>query len=178
MELPGRIFQINVSDGGVPKHRILDAQVTERGLVGDRQKDLRAHGGTLRAICLFAIEQIATMRIEGHRISAGATGENVTTEGIPWHEVTPGSRFKLGDEVVLEVTGYADSCWKNAQWFINGNTQRIDQDTHPGSSRVYARVVQEGTIHEGDRVVLYNGDAIDRVVRRQPVTFRWPRDFS
>lgn len=174
----GRIFQISVSNGGVPKHRIVEAEVGSEGLVGDRQRDLRAHGGPERAVCLFAIEQIALLRLEGHRMAAGSLGENITTEHIEWNEVAPGSRIKLGDEVLVEVTDYASPCWKNAQWFHDGNINRINQATHPGSSRVYARVIRGGTIREGDRIEAMNGDAIDRVVRRQPHTFRWPRDFE
>ena len=178
METNGRIFQLSVSSGGVPKHRIPEAGVTFRGLAGDSQRDLRAHGSPEQALCIFAIEQIALMRIEGHRLGAGATGENITIEGIDWNEVTPGTRLRLGEDVLVEVTSYASPCWKNAQWFIDGNIHRIDQETHPGSSRVYGRVLSEGHIREGDPVQLLNGDAIDRVVRRQVPAFRWPRDFQ
>ncbi|HVA40589.1 MAG TPA: MOSC domain-containing protein, partial [Candidatus Binataceae bacterium] len=130
-----------------------------------------------RAVCIFAVEQIALLRIEGHRVAAGSLGENIAIEGVDWSEVTPGVRIQFGDDVLVEVTDYASPCWKNAQWFIDGNFNRISQETHPGSSRVYARVLQTGTIHEGDPVVVMNGDAIDRVWRRQPIAVRWPRDF-
>lgn len=177
MEATGRVFQLSVSAGGVPKHRVFEAEVTELGLSGDRQRDLRVHGGPERAVCLFAIEQIALMRDEGHRLGAGSTGENVTTEGIDWSLIGPGSRMTMGDGVVVEVTGYASPCWKNAQWFKDGNMQRINQATHPGSSRVYARVLQTGKVREGDPILVNYGDAIDRVVRRQLPAHRWPRDF-
>lgn len=178
MQDTGRIFQISVSRGGVPKRRVEEAVVTARGINGDWQRDQRADGSPEQAVCLFAIEQIALLRAEGHRVFAGSTGENVTTEGVDWDEVTPGTRIVLGSSVVLEVTDYASPCWKNAQWFINGNFQRISQDTHPGSSRAYARVVQGGAIREGDVVHLIVGDAIERVLRRQPPAVRWPRDFQ
>ena len=174
----GRVFQVSVSNGGVPKHRVFEAEIGLTGLAGDAQRDLRVHGGPERAVCLFSIEQIALMRIEGHRLSAGALGENITTEGIEWDEVVPGSRLQLGEEVLLEITSYTTPCWKNAQWFSDGNFQRINQATHPGSSRVYARVLRPGHVKEGDRVVLLNGDAIDRVIRRAVPAFRWPRDFA
>lgn len=178
MESVGRIFQINVSDGGVPKRRVAEAHVSRRGLIGDRQRDLRAHGSPDQALCLFAIENIAIMRMEGHRLAAGATGENITAEDIDWQLVGPGSRLRLGESVLVEVTDYASPCWKNAQWFTDGNFHRIDQATHPGSSRVYARVLEPGVIREGDPILADYGDAIDRVVRRQVPAFRWPRDFA
>ncbi len=178
MQTSGRIFQINVSGGGVPKLRVEHAEVTARGLAGDRQRDLRAHGSPDQALCIFSVEQLAILRLEGHRVSAGATGENITTEGIDWAEVTPGCRLAIGKDVLVEITAYASPCWKNARWFTNGNIQRIDQVTHPGSSRVYARVIRTGHIQEGDPIELMNGDAIDRVLRRQVPAFRWPRDFA
>ncbi|MEX0783472.1 MAG: MOSC domain-containing protein [Dehalococcoidia bacterium] len=177
MEQKGRIFQISASRGGVPKTRLEEALVTEDGLAGDMQADLRAHGGRERALCLFAVEQLAIMQAEGHRLFAGATGENVTIEGIDWARVVPGVLLYLGDEVVAEVTDYTSPCIKNARWFINGNFNRMNQALFPGSSRVYARVVEGGRIREGDPVRLANDNAIDRVVRRQIPAHRWPRDF-
>ena len=40
-----RIFQINLSNGGVPKLPVHTATVTPLGLEGDRQNDLEHHGG-------------------------------------------------------------------------------------------------------------------------------------
>lgn len=177
MEQVGRIFQLSVSHGGVPKSRVEKAIATEHGLDGDRQADLRAHGGPERALCLFAVEQLAIMQAEGHRVFAGATGENITIEGIEWDRVVPGVLLYLGDEVVAEVTDYTAPCIKNARWFINGNFNRMSHALFPGSSRVYARVLQGGLLREGDAVRLANDNAIDRVVRRQVPAHRWPRDF-
>lgn len=39
------VHQINVSDGGVPKRPVWEAKVNERGLDGDRQRNLKFHGG-------------------------------------------------------------------------------------------------------------------------------------
>ena len=178
MASTGRVFQISVSRGGVPKHRVGEAAVSLDGLAGDSQRDLRVHGGPDRAVCIFAVEQIALLRMEGHRVAAGSLGENITTEGVDWNDVTPGARVQFGAAVVVEITDYASPCWKNAQWFIDGNFNRISQETHPGSSRVYARVLKAGAIREGDAILVTNGDAIERVLRRQPVAVRWPRDFT
>jgi MOSC domain-containing protein YiiM len=174
----GRVFQLNVSNGGVPKRRVESATVTYRGLSGDRQADLRAHGSPQQALCLFGIEQIAVLRAEGHRVFAGATGENITLEGIDWTFLTPGTRLALGPGAVVEITDYASPCWKNAAWFTNGNFHRIDQSFFPQSSRVYARVLQTGDIADGDRVSVTLEDAIDRVPRRQAHPIRWPADFQ
>ena len=174
----GSIFQINVSQGGVPKRRVEHAVVTPRGLIGDAQIDLRAHGSPEQALCIYSVETIAVLRSEGHRVAAGSTGENITTQGLNWDAMLAGARLRLGAEVVIEVTGYASPCQRNARWFVGGNFNRINQAPHPGSSRVYARVIQPGTIHEGDTIEIEGDDAIDRVVRRQVPAARWPRDFA
>jgi pyrroloquinoline quinone biosynthesis protein B len=41
----GRIESINRSDGGVPKSPVAEARIDERCVDGDRQRDLRFHGG-------------------------------------------------------------------------------------------------------------------------------------
>ena len=175
----GSIFQINVSNGGVPKTPIDEAYVVGRGITKDRQADLRHHGSLEQALCLFAIERLAVLAAEGHHVSPGVTGENITLIDVDWDLVVPGRQLLLGSEVLIEVTTYASPCVKNARWFKNGYFARISQDLYPGFSRVYARVLSEGTIRTGDVVTLAESEsAADRLHRLQPHTYRWPRDFA
>ena len=60
----GRIFQINVSDGGVPKLARQQVEVTPLGLVDDRQEETDVHGGPDRALCLFSLERILALQAE------------------------------------------------------------------------------------------------------------------
>lgn len=169
----GRIVQLSVSNGGVPKRAVAEAEVGRDGLAGDRQADRRAHGGPARALCLFALERIATLAAEGHAIAPGLAGENVTTEGIDWGRVTPGARLRLGERTLIEVTGYAAPCWKNARWFRDGDLRAIDQEARPGFSRVYARVLEGGLLRAGDAVVLLPASAAERLERTRVPTVRW-----
>ncbi len=178
MENRARIFQLSISRGGVPKRPVPEAHVDAGGMEGDRQADRRIHGGPDRALCLFAVEQLAALRAEGHPIAPGCAGENVTTEGLEWRRVVPGVRLRLGAEALIEVTGYTTPCWKNARWFRDGNPDRMSQDEHPGESRVYARVLHPGLLRTGDPIELIEETAAQRVRRQQPKTFRWPRDFA
>ena len=89
---PGRIVQLSVSPGGVPKRAIAEARVTRLGLEGDGHRDPEHHGGPERAVCLFASEVIRALAAEGHAITPGAIGENVTTEGVDWSQVAPASK--------------------------------------------------------------------------------------
>ena len=169
----GRIVQLSASNGGVPKLPLAEATVDANGITVDRQADRRAHGGPRRALCLFALERIETLAAEGHPIVPGATGENVTTAGIDWNRVTPGARLRLGETVLVEVTGYTEPCWKNARWFLEGDFSAMDQEERPGFSRVYARVLEGGDLRPGDAVELLAGTAAERLERTQPTTIRW-----
>jgi MOSC domain-containing protein YiiM len=149
----GRLDSIQLSDGGVPKRPVPEAAVGVEGLAGDRQRDLRHHGGPLRAVCLFSAEVIAALRSEGHPIAAGSTGENLTLSGLPWSEVVPGAELTVG-EVRLRVESYAAPCETIAGSFADRRSARISQKAHPGWSRVYASVAAPGRVRAGDAVLL------------------------
>lgn len=153
-ELNGRIFQINTSDGGVPKLARQQAEVTSLGLVGDRQRELHVHGGPLRAVCLYDLTQILALQAEGHPVFPGAMGENITLTGLDWAKIIPGVRLRLGDEVLVEVTRYTTPCNNLRPYFMGENYGRVSQTRHPGWSRVYAAVLQTGKIRVGDAAVL------------------------
>lgn len=146
------VHQINVSDGGVPKHPVLEAWAGTRGLNGDRQRNRRVHGGPDRAVCLFSLELIERLQDEGHSIGAGSSGENLTLTGLAWELIRPGVRLTVGPDVELEVTSYTEPCSQNGRWFRDDDYSRISQKQHPGWSRVYAKVLREGMVRPGDEV--------------------------
>jgi MOSC domain-containing protein YiiM len=148
----GRVVQISVSNGGLPKHAVPAARVTEAGVEGDRHRNRELHGGAERAVCLFAMERIRDLQGEGHAIVPGSLGENLTVEGIDWDAVLPKSRILLGEDVALEVTRYTSPCVNIKTAFKGGDFSRISQNRHAGWSRVYARVLVPGTVRAGDAV--------------------------
>ena len=150
----GTLVAINVSGGGVPKGRVTVAKVSRLGLQNDAHDDMKHHGGPERAVCVYSLERIRGLQAEGHPIEIGTVGENVTVEGIDWELVVPGSRIRLGEEVLLEVASFTDPCKTIRESFIDGRFVRISQKRHPGWSRVYARVLSEGEIRSGDAVEL------------------------
>jgi MOSC domain-containing protein YiiM len=150
--LVGRIVQISVSNGGVPKTAVPSARITETGVEGDRQGNPEIHGGPERAVCLFSMERIRDLQAEGHAIVPGAVGENVTVEGVDWDTVSPRSRILLGEDVALEVTRYTSPCMNIKSAFSGGEYARISQKAHAGWSRVYARVLVPGVVRAGDAV--------------------------
>jgi MOSC domain-containing protein YiiM len=151
--MQGVIHQVSVSRGGVPKLPVLEAVVGELGLEADGHNEpLTVHGGPEHDVCLFAVERIEALAAEGHPVSAGSVGENVTIRGIDWEEVTPGTVIHLGEQVRLEVTRYTTPCSTIRQSFRDRDSNRIHQNLHPGWSRVYAKVLAGGVIRPGDPV--------------------------
>jgi len=150
------IFQINISSGGVPKlaAQLAQAQVTLEGIAGDRQRNLDAHGGPQRALCLYSLERILGLQAEGHPVFPGALGENLTLARLEWDQLTPGMRLQLGEEVLIEITRFTAPCHSIRLFFADGNYSRVAEKTYPGWSRVYARVRQHGSIRVGDPVTL------------------------
>ena len=146
------VHQVSFSDGGVPKCAMPAAQVTVNGLTGDRQRNRKFHGGLDRAVCLYSLEIIDALRAEGHSIGPGSAGENLTVAGIDWASLEPGDRRGIGADLQLEITSYTAPCRLNGQWFKDGNFERMCQEAHPGWSRLYARVLVEGTVRPGDKV--------------------------
>jgi MOSC domain-containing protein YiiM len=153
-EVEGRIFQLNVSDGGVPKLAVREAMLTQGGLEGDRQQDLRYHGGPKRALCLFALERVLELQAEGHPIFPGSAGENLTVVGLDWARLAPGTRLALGEEAIVEITSYTAPCKTLVASFRAGDFKRISQKVHPGHSRLYARVLRPGRLAVGQSVKL------------------------
>lgn len=151
--ISGVLHAINVSDGGVPKRPLPWAHVQVDGIEGDRQDDRRYHGGPDRAVCLYSFELIEALQGEGHPIVPGSIGENLTLHGIDWTAVRTDVRIEVG-EVLLEITRAAPPCHKIAPAFHDGVFARVAQKVHPGWSRFYARVLREGLIITGDRVIL------------------------
>lgn len=158
--MSGRVVQVSVSRGGVPKTAVPSAEIGVDGLAGDAHRDAEHHGGPDRAVCVYAMELIAALRAEGHTVSPGALGENLTVEGIDWSSLTPDTCLLVGP-VVLQVTRYTSPCFNIKGVFVEGALSRISQKRHPGWSRVYARVLRPGCVRPRDAVRVLAADEVE-----------------
>src|ERR1043166_192383 len=152
-----RVHSLQRSSGGVPKTTVDEATVDAEGMEGDRQRNRKHHGGPDRAVCLYSLELIEALQAEGHPITPGAVGENITVRGIDWRGVVPGARLVIGSSeglIVLDVTDFAWPCKTIRPAFLDGDSNRISHKLFPGWSRAYARVTGNGTVRPGDEVQL------------------------
>ncbi|MTI81271.1 MAG: MOSC domain-containing protein [Firmicutes bacterium] len=79
--------------------------VVDFGVEGD------AHGGPWhRQVSLLAMESIEKMRKQGLDVGPGDFAENITTEGIELFTLPVGTKLKLGQVAVGEVTQIGKEC--------------------------------------------------------------------
>ncbi|ATC66133.1 MOSC domain-containing protein [Nibricoccus aquaticus] len=119
-------------------------EVTPTGLIGDGQADLKNHGGPDKAINAYPADYFPVWREElGVEFSAGAFGENFTTEGALEKDVCIGDVFRAGG-IVVQITQPRQPCWKLARrWRIKELAARVEQT---GRTGWYFRVLQTGTV--------------------------------
>ncbi|MEU6881328.1 MOSC domain-containing protein [Streptomyces sp. NPDC046712] len=129
------------------------------GVAGDAVCDLRFHGGDDRAVYAFAREDMDLWEGElGRPLANGSFGENLTTLGLDVNGALIGERWRVGPDVVLEVTGGRIPC-RTFAGFVeeNGWVRRFTQSTAgPGA---LLRVIVPGELRAGDPVeVLHRPD--------------------
>ena len=163
----GKITQVSISRGGVPKLPVPQAVVHQLGLQGDDHAHPQFHGGPNQAILWITVEGLEELKSHGFALYPGALGENVTTEGIDRRRMRIGQRYRLGD-VILEITkvrapchqldGYGSGIQKAV---YNKAAVKADDATTPtwGLSGFYASVIHGGTLVPGAPVVLLEQSA-------------------
>ena len=157
--MSAKIIQINVNaNGGVPKLPVEQTRLGFERVEGDKQRDLRFHGGPERAVCLYSLELLEQLRAEGHPIEGGWAGENLLVSGLNWDEMVPGVRLQIG-AAHIEITSYVKPCYKIKSSFSDGNFNRINQKKFPGWSRIYGRVLTEANVKVGDEISVLPGGA-------------------
>lgn len=142
---PAILVQVNVSAGGMPKLPVLFAHVTSSGVEGDRQKNVKIHGGPDRAVCLFSEELYAQLQSEGIHVHPGELGENFTTRGLDLSALTCGDLLAVGD-CRIEITKVRFPCKQLNVW--HPDLQKIIA----GRSGWMARVLKEGVVRPGDGI--------------------------
>ncbi|MBT2441503.1 MOSC domain-containing protein [Streptomyces sp. ISL-36] len=122
------------------------------GVAGDAVCDLRFHGGDDRAVYAFAREDMDLWERElGRPLANGSFGENLTTLGLDVNGALIGERWRIGRDVVLEVTGGRIPCRTFAGFVAEqGWVRRFTGSTAgPGA---LLRVIEPGEFAAGDPV--------------------------
>ena len=122
-------------------------------LDGDRQADLRVHGGPEKAVYLYPSEHYAFWKQElpDMDLPWGMFGENFTAAGILETETQIGDRFRIGTAEVM-VTQPRMPCYKLGIRF--GRTDIIKRFLVSERSGFYFSVLTEGEVGAGDEIQL------------------------
>ncbi|OEJ25478.1 sulfurase [Streptomyces agglomeratus] len=133
------------------------------GLAGDAVCDTRHHGGNDQAVYAFAREDLDSWERElGRTLVNGAFGENLTTLGLDVNGALIGERWRVGADLVLEVTSSRIPCRTFADALgEKGWVRRFTRRAAPGA---YLRVIEPGEIRAGDTIEIVHRPAHDVTV--------------
>ncbi|WP_329234579.1 MOSC domain-containing protein [Actinoallomurus sp. NBC_01490] len=125
----------------------------EVGLAGDRAHDVKHHGGTDQAVYAYAREDLDRWAAELDRpLPNGVFGENLTTEGLDVNGALIGERWRIGPDVVLEVSAPRTPCVTFEGWLGEpGWIERFIAAAVPGP---YLRVIEPGDVRAGDPIAI------------------------
>jgi MOSC domain-containing protein YiiM len=122
-------------------------------LDGDRQADLKVHGGEHKAVYCYPVEHYAYWKKElaGRELPFGIFGENFTTEGLLEDFVHLGDRFAIGSAEVV-VTQPRLPCYKlGIRFEADDMVKRFLASKRTG---FYLAVTREGEVGAGDQIKL------------------------
>lgn len=122
-------------------------------LDGDRQADLRVHGGPTKAVYAYPSEHYEFWRKEfpDMELPYGMFGENFTVAGFSETSLNIGDEFRIGSAVVM-VTEPRMPCYKLGIRF--GRTDIIRRFLVSERSGFYLAVLKEGEVSAGDEFLL------------------------
>lgn len=139
----GRVVAVCISD----KKGTQKIEVGEVKLIEDHGIERDAHAGPgHRQVSLLALESADTMREKGLDIDSGDFGENIVTEGLDLKRLRPGTRLKMGDAALLEITQIGKECHDRCAIYYKAGDCIMPREG------VFTRVLTGGTVHVGDEV--------------------------
>ena len=157
--LPRQVrFQGELVTTGIFKKPVQGSvRLRKLNLEGDKQADLKVHGGVDKAVYAYAGEHYDYWRQELPDMSLpwGMFGENFTTEGMFEESVNIGDQFKVGTANLI-ATQPRMPCYKLGVKF--GNMDMIKRFLASGLTGVYFKVMKEGELEQGDEIKLIKKD--------------------
>ena len=157
--MTGKIVSVNVSDRKhVAKQPVEGAELRpDHGVVGD------AHAGPGdRQVSLLAVESIERQKqaflekaaegdalscpAAGELLAPGAFAENLTTRGLDLPAMPLGTRLRVGEEVLLEISKIGKECHRHCAIY-----QKLGDCVMPREG-VFSRVIRGGRVQAEDEV--------------------------
>ena len=142
-----RIIAVCISSGGIPKVVVRSAELTFSGLVGDghsHEKHVRPH----RAVLIQDVEELDQLYAEGFDLSPGMLGENLTVRDLHVQHMAPGTRLRLEEGPLIELSEPRRPCY-----VLDQIDPRL-QTAVVGRCGYLARVIEPGRVFEGQSLAI------------------------
>jgi MOSC domain-containing protein YiiM len=108
-----------------------------------------AHAGDWhRQVSLLAVESIEKARQTGLDVTFGDFAENIVTSGLDLPNLPVGTRLKLGDTVILEISQIGKECHKKCAIYYQAGDCIMPREG------VFATVIEGGAISRDDEIKL------------------------
>lgn len=119
--------------------------VKDHGLQGD------AHAGAWhRQVSFLASESIARARQNGLDVGFGDFAENVATQGVDWTGLPVGTRLRIGDKAMVEITQIGKECRNRCAIYYQAGDCIMPREG------IFARVLEGGMVRVGDEITIMN----------------------
>lgn len=139
----GKVLAVNVSQKKGEKKSNVGRRLFLENL--GLESDAHAEPG-IRQVSLLAIESIEKIRARGLNVNCGDFAENLTTEGIDLPSLPVGTRLKIGDGVLLEVSQIGKVCHNRCHIFYT-----VGDCVMPREG-IFAKVLTGGEVKTDDRI--------------------------
>ncbi|MDQ6658817.1 MAG: MOSC domain-containing protein [Actinomycetota bacterium] len=121
------------------------------GLAGDEVCDRRHHGGDDQAVYAYAREDLDRWQAElGRELPNGSFGENLTTTGIDLADAIAGETWRVGTDLLLQLTVPRIPCNTFAGFL--GERGWVRRFTETARTGTYLRVLHPGRVLAGDTI--------------------------
>jgi len=142
-KIKGKIVAVCRSE----KKGTLKKEIAEGLLIEDFGLEKDAHSGKWhRQISLLGIESINKMCDKGYQLSFGDFAENLTVKGLVLYKLPIGTKLKIGEEVLLEVTQIGKKCHYDCEI-----RKKIGDCVMPREG-IFTRVLEGGKVKAGDEI--------------------------
>ncbi|MEO1257815.1 MAG: MOSC domain-containing protein [Bacteroidota bacterium] len=109
----------------------------------------------LRQVHLIHFELLKELKTKGFSVLPGEMGENITTQGIELLSLSKGTKLKLGETAIIEITGLRNPCVQ-LEGIQKGLMKAVlDKDADGNLVRkagIMAVVQEGGEIKPGDNI--------------------------
>jgi len=145
-----KIVSIATSKKKGTRKTTLDSVIVKKdyGIDGD------AHSGLWhRQVSFLSSESIKEAKERGLNVTFGDFAENFATEGVDWKILPIGTRLKLGETTLVEVTQIGKECHNKCAIYYQAGDCIMPREG------IFAKVLEGGTVNKGDDIQILDDKA-------------------